>query len=287
MSVATINFKTGDRVSVQHETGTFYDATITAITKKMATVLFDDDETGTYPVSDLEAPLKPAVQDRMMMLEKLTRLIAERKLNSLVVTGQAGIGKTVSVTSVLDDLGLVEDEDYVIVKGHSTPFSLYKTLYDFQERLILFDDCDSVFDSEIGANILKAVLDTTGKRKVTWKTTERVLGDYPDTFEFHGQVIFISNLTLEDLPAAVLSRSVMVDIWLDNDEVVDLMELRCDAIREKIGASKTDAKEVMALITKYRNTIPVLSLRTLVLGLTTYTRTQDMQLTRYQILRNS
>lgn len=285
---ATLKVVAGKTYSIYFEPeSAWFDVTVTAVKGSKVDVLYADDFTETRNLSELEPPLNPEVRDRFEMLGTLIKHVANGNLTSLVNTGQPGIGKTYTVLNILGALGYQEDVDYIFIKGHSSPFSLYKTLYDNQERLIVFDDCDSVFDTEIGANILKAVLDTTGSRKVSWKSNERTLGDYPDTFNFRGQVIFLSNLQLDAIPSAVLSRSVMLDLWLTPEEVVDLLHLRKAAMAEDIGATVQQADEVIALIDKYRHTIPVLSLRTLHLGLKTYVATGDLQLVRYQILRNS
>lgn len=284
----TTSVTAGKRFSILYDgDGLYYDVVVTAVKSGKATIVFEDETIETVSVDLLEPPLNPAVPDRYDMLETLIEHTVNGNLTSLVVTGQPGIGKTYTVQETLDRLGKTEDIDYVLIKGHSTPFSLYKTLYDNSTGLIVFDDCDSVFDTELGANILKAVLDTTGRRKVSWKSTERTLQEYPDNFEFTGQVIFLSNLSLDDIPAAVLSRSVMIDLWLNNDEMIELMTLRTPAMIKMTGATAKQANDVVELINKYRDTIPVLSLRTLFLGLKTYVATGDLSLVRYQILRNS
>jgi hypothetical protein len=283
----TAGIKANQRYSVLYDDGQYYDVTCTAVKNGMATIVYDDDTIDTVSVHDLEAPLVPNVPARYEMLGRLVQHTASGNLRSLFIAGNPGIGKTFTVTEVLEANGYSEEVDYITVSGHSTPFSLYKTLFDNNGKIIVFDDCDSVFGTEIGANILKAVLDTTGKRQVSWKSNERTLADYPDTFQFTGQVIFLSNLELDDVPGAILSRSVMVDLWLGNDEIIDLMELLAPSIAEKAGATEKNALDVIGLIRKYRNNIDMLSLRTLVLGLSTLVSTNDMELVRYQILRNS
>jgi hypothetical protein len=59
----------------------------------------------------------------------------------------------------------------------------------------VFDDCD-IFHDEDALNILKAALDSGKRRKIFWNTDSRKLRDegIPNSFEFKGSVIFITNL---------------------------------------------------------------------------------------------
>jgi len=52
------------------------------------------------------------------------------------------------------------------MKGKSSPFGLYSTLYMNRNKLIVFDDMDSVFKDTDTVNMLKAALDSTGENTV-------------------------------------------------------------------------------------------------------------------------
>ena len=91
-------------------------------------------------------------------MNNLTKMVANNVSPSLVITGQPGLGKTWNVTKTLASLGLKENEDFVHVKGRCTAAGMFITLFENSDKLIIFDDCDSVFKDSDGVNLLKGWL---------------------------------------------------------------------------------------------------------------------------------
>ena len=78
-----------------------------------------------------------------------------------------------------------------------TPLSLYGNLYFHREAnsVLVLDDIDSVFKKIEGVNLLKAAIDTSPARKISWESTTTLRGvGIPDWFQFKGSVILISNI---------------------------------------------------------------------------------------------
>ena len=109
-------------------------------------------------------------------LNEYTQMVATGYSPALLITGQGGIGKSYNVNQVLAKYG-TKGEDYVIMKGKCTPIKMYKFLYTHYNQICVFDDCDSVFDSKDGINILKGVLDSGENREVSWDNANTI-----DTF---------------------------------------------------------------------------------------------------------
>ncbi len=106
-------------------------------------------------LEEQDSGLQFSVADRFAFVEALSTMVATGKAPSAIITGEGGIGKTFTVTKTLRDLGLVANTDegadqlppskvFTIVKGYSTPMALYRTLYENSDRIIVFDDCDSI-----------------------------------------------------------------------------------------------------------------------------------------------
>ena len=175
-------------------------------------------------------------------LKDLVHMVATKVQASLLVTGMPGIGKTYSVTQHLEAFGKHKNEPdgYVVFKGTSSPFGLYRALYHHKNQIILFDDCDAVLKDDTASNILKAALDSYDVREITWmsKSTfnpegmeefeieHKIVeeGKYPSKFEFKGQIIFISNIHKSKIEQAVISRSMTIDITLESQDVFRRME---------------------------------------------------------------
>lgn len=181
-------------------------------------------------------------------LDSYVSLIGRGLIPALMITGQGGIGKSFTVNDVLKRYGN-KGEQYVIMKGHCTPPAMYKFLYNHYNQICVFDDCDSIFDTADGMNILKGALDSGNPREISWMTKgpdvvdtfgvesheecEALLAEFaeahggkdgiPSYFQFEGCVIFISNLSKQAIykkDRAILSRCTCIDITLAAKDVI-------------------------------------------------------------------
>lgn len=177
--------------------------------------------------------------DIFTTMEMFVKQVAYKISNSLVITGGAGLGKTSTVLETLKEIGKKPNIDYITFGGDITTAGLYETLFIYRDKLIVFDDCDDVFKEKASVNILKVALDTYKIRKISrilktnfdseGMTDAEIQAEYektgklPKTFEFTGQIIFISNINGKDMDPAVISRSIHVDIDLNREEVLNRM----------------------------------------------------------------
>lgn len=127
-------------------------------------------------------------------------LLSDSSIFGLYIYGEAGIGKSFSVIKYLEEHGFEFERDYVLVRGHITPLGLYELLYEYNGRIIVFDDIYSIFDNEIGkALLLNALWDLGGGkgRYISYHSTK--LG-VPKTFRIKPETkfIFIGNSIPEE-----------------------------------------------------------------------------------------
>jgi hypothetical protein len=118
---------------------------------------------------------------------------------------------------------------YEVVKGAMSAIGLYKKLYEFSDKkcILVFDDCDSVLLDDLSLNILKAALDSSKKRMICWNTDSRSLQQegMPNSFEFKGGAIFITNIKFEHVRSkklkdhleAIESRCHYLDLTIDTE----------------------------------------------------------------------
>jgi len=183
------------------------------------------------------------INKRFDFIRQLTAMVATGITPSLIVTGEGGLGKTYTVMSTMDEVGATSD-DYTVVKGFSTARGLYNTLYDNNGKTIIFDDCDSVLDNKVSLNILKSALDSYDTRTITWSSMKSSKDEYPNSFDFTGNIIFISNKSSKDIDNAILTRSLVVDLSMTSTEKIERMStiindiLPTYDILEKIEALK-------------------------------------------------
>ena len=81
----------------------------------------------------------------------------------IFLTGKGGIGKSYTVTQVLEENHMVINRDYVNVSsGSTTAESIYNYLYQYNGKLIIFDDSPDLFSTAKKVAMWKAALQTEG-----------------------------------------------------------------------------------------------------------------------------
>ena len=194
------------------------------------------------------------INQRFQFLNDLTTMVVNNTTPSLIVTGEGGLGKTHSVTETIKSNDLSEDK-YVFFKGYSTARGLYNTLYDNNDKLIIFDDCDSVLDDKVALNILKSALDSYETRTISWMAKMNKNDEYPQQFEFTGRIIFISNKSISDVNEAIRSRSLTVDLTMTPSDKIE----RMSAILENIlpEYSLEFKKDALSFLSEVSNEVSV------------------------------
>jgi len=185
-------------------------------------------------------------------MRNLVQVVCRGARNSLVIYGGAGIGKTYVVNKTIKEEGLKEGKSYFVIKGKITTSALYQTLFIHRDnKLLVFDDTDSVWGDSEAANILKAALDSYDERKISWFSPKNInvskmseedreaynekLDDQfeedpdgkmklPSEFLFNSRIIFISNLPYEKFDKAVLNRSAKIDMTITQEQLFERMK---------------------------------------------------------------
>lgn len=283
--------KHGLTASLPDATGKFRDVYIrrvaTRAAKAVVCELPDIDHRGrnfTVDIPSLSPPIVPDINTRFEYMEKLIGLAVLGKLKALFIFGEGGIGKSFSVQNTLDKEELVEGEDYVLIKGHASPRATYNLIKEFHDRVLIFDDCDSVLTNHATDSIMKAVLDAWAKRRqVSWLTTG-VHKESTRWFEFTGSVIFVSNMSRAKVDEAILSRCVVMDMEMTVEEKI----ARLAGLLANVASPLryTDRLKVFEVIKQHRYNITGLNVRTLLKAMDIFYQTKgDLSLVRYQILQ--
>ena len=221
---------------------------------------------------------KFGINTRFDFVTKLVSMVASGVQPSAVITGEGGLGKTYTVTKTLADAGYTDISNladfqvgtvintrkcFTQVKGYSTAKGLYRTLFENNNSIIVFDDCDAVLKDDTAKNLLKGALDSYGKRIISWNADMRD-EDLPRSFEFTGRVIFISNMAQDNIDQAIRSRSMMIDLSMTTDQKLDRMGFIANSpefMPEYDAKIKSDALD---LIREIKDDCKEISLRTLI-----------------------
>jgi hypothetical protein len=179
-------------------------------------------------------------------LERLTKMVGKGIQPSLVITGSAGTGKTFLVKDTLTKMGLKESNEFVHFKGRATAAGLFVTLYDNCDKIIVLDDCDSVFKDPDAVNMLKAALDSYDTRNISYITSKPLKDQFgthlPRSFEFTGKII-LDQSTLDE---AIRSRSFVSDISMTTEQMFMRIEGLMEKMEDKIPTkAKQQAMTIM------------------------------------------
>lgn len=218
------------------------------------------------------------INARFGFVEQLVSMVADGVQPSAVITGQGGLGKTFTVTKTLETKGYKDISDlaefqvgtvlnarkcFKMVKGFSTAKGLYRTLFENNKGIIVFDDCDAVLKDPVALNVLKSALDSYGKRIISWNADFRD-EDLPRSFNFEGRVIFISNMDDGAIDQAIRSRSMMIDLSMNDDQKIERMAHIAESEEFMPEYDKTIVRDALELIKELKTEAKEISLRTLI-----------------------
>jgi hypothetical protein len=213
-----------------------------------------------------------------ILKEYVTTIIkSEGYLQSLFVCSAGGLGKTTVVLNTLEEL---EIKDFVYINSYSTPVELINLLYQYNDKIIVFDDVETMFalGSKV-TNIFKGVLWGIGKDKnriVSYHTTSKLLRA-PSSFEFVGKLIFLLNKlpNKEDpLTSAMMSRSIVYEMKFTRDEILDILK-EFSKLPYKELSEEERIKLFTYLVQNTDNSNTDLSFRTLIKIYDIYTHNKD------------
>ena len=220
---------------------------------------------------------------RFDILEDMTRAVKKGDVRAMIVTGPPGVGKSFGVEKVLSKhdvfANVAQDgklKKYEVVKGAMSAIGLYKKLYEFSDKkcILVFDDCDSILLEDLSLNILKAALDSGKKRMIHWNTDSRLLRaeGVPNSFEFKGGAIFISNIKfdhvkskkLKDHLEALESRCHYLDLTIDTtrEKILRIKQVVRDCgMLDEYGFEPGIEQEIVDFIDANKSKMRELSLR--------------------------
>lgn len=223
------------------------------------------------------------LRERFQVLEDMTRAVKMGHARAMIVSGPPGVGKSHGIGKVLahhDLMATIGGDDkfrkFEIIKGAMSSVHIYMKLFEFadQRDVIVFDDV--TFEDSDGLNCLKAALDTGKRRTIHWNKESRVLRDagIPNSFDFHGGVIFVTNLKSDDIRgrklrahmAALEDRCHYLDLTINTTREIMLRirQVVADGMLDSYGLPDGAADELVEFVAENQNKMRELSLRTLI-----------------------
>lgn len=220
------------------------------------------------------------IRGRFEVLTDMTKACVNGDIRALIVSGPPGVGKSHGVEVEVEKATLFDKIAgrklrAEVVKGSATPIGLFQTLYKYSDKnsLLVFDDADEIFFDTVSLNLLKGALDTGKKRRISWLAESSVLRreGIPDTFDFKGSVIFLTNLNFENVRSknlrdhleALQSRCHFVDLKLNSlrDKILRIKQIISDGMLDEYGLSGEATQEILSFLEKNQTSLREVSLR--------------------------
>jgi len=221
------------------------------------------------------------IAERFEILTEMTKAATSGDIRAMIVSGTPGVGKSFGVEQEIEKATLLDQIAgrrlrAEVVKGSATPIGLYQTLYKYSDPncVVVFDDCDSILLDDVSLNLLKGALDSGKKRKISWLADSRILRSegIPDSFEFKGSVIFITNLKFDKMKSqklrdhldALQSRCHYLDLTLDTmrDKVLRIKQIaRSGELFADLELSDIAQDEIIEFMDANKNKLREMSLR--------------------------
>lgn len=228
--------------------------------------------------AETDAEIVERIRERFNMLSEMTKAVKKGDVRAMIVSGPPGVGKSHGVEEVLDRYKLMESmggrKTHEVIKGAMSAIGLYVKLYKMSDagNVVVFDDCDSIFQDELSLNILKAALDSKKNRRIHWNTDSHKLRNegVPDSFEFKASAIFITNLKFHKVKGklrehleALESRCHYMDLTIDTDreKMLRIRQVIQDGMLDAYTLSDAVKQEIIDFVDINKGRLRELSLR--------------------------
>jgi hypothetical protein len=226
-----------------------------------------------------DAEIVERIRQRFDMLGDMTKAVKKGSVRAMIVSGPPGVGKSHGVEEVLDRYATLEmmgaGKTHEVIKGAMSPIGLYCKLFKMADKgkVVVFDDCDSIFQDDLSLNILKAALDSKKNRWIHWNTDSFKLRNegVPDKFKFEASAIFITNMKFDKVKGklrehleALESRCHYMDLTIDSDKdkVLRIKQVISDGMLDDRKLSDDVKVDIMDFVEMNMSKVRELSLRT-------------------------
>ena len=221
------------------------------------------------------------IAERFEILHDMTKAATAGDIRAMIVSGPPGVGKSFGVEQEIEKATLLDQIAgrrlrAEVVKGSATALGLYQALYKYSDEncVLVFDDCDTILFDDVALNLLKGALDSGKSRRISWLAESRVLKDegIPNSFNFKGSVIFITNLKFDKMKSqklkdhldALQSRCHYLDLTLDTmrDKLLRIKQIaQTGALFQDMDITEVGTEEIIQFMDANQNKLREMSLR--------------------------
>jgi hypothetical protein len=255
---------------------------LTAADNKLDRNLFAFPVKGDAPeapakVEETDEEISLRIAEKYESMETLIEAVSANTVNSLVIAGGAGLGKSYTVNKVLQEVNSGE-YGYVFHRGYLKATHLFRLLWEnrMAGQVIVLDDCD-IWHDETSLNMLKAALELKTTRRIGWGSEKEFLDEdgevIPRYFDYEGSIIFLTNLAIHDLIAAggknaphltaIDSRSLVLDLGIKTkrEYMIKIKQTIESGMLKEKGLDEFEEQLILRFMEENINSLRELSLR--------------------------
>jgi hypothetical protein len=204
-------------------------------------------ETVVVENKESEKEAMDRIGSRFQVLDEMSKACISGDIRAMIVSGPPGVGKSHGVNLQMEKASLFDKiagkrARFEVVKGAMSGIGLFAIIYKYSDskNVLVFDDCD-IWEDPDALNVLKGALDSGKTRRISWNKDSRILREegIPNSFNFNGSVIFITNLNFADRRSnkikahldALQSRCHYLDLTINSerDKMLRIKQVHRDA----------------------------------------------------------
>lgn len=182
----------------------------------------------TIAEEETEDQIIARIKERFEMFSYSINGVATDDIRALIVAGAPGIGKTETISRILEEHEKKNGLNFEIVRGNIvSSYQLYQLLFmnSEEDNVLVLDDCDAILRDNNSLNILKAALESGERPRIISYKSQSVMNlGMPTEFEYKGRMIFITNENFQkiiDKDTSVLAKHLRA--LIDRSLYLDLM----------------------------------------------------------------
>lgn len=172
---------------------------------------------------DLITKEQESLDRKLQIIKDRVTLATNGYINGFYLWGDGGIGKSFTILTQLDLLGVKP----IIHNTRISARSFFDEICDHPTNVHVVEDCESIFTDKQGMNLLRSAcwgqkekLTNRQVRLITWN-----ISPDPVTIEFRGSIIFTGNRPFADIPElrALKTRIPSLELQVSREEMIDVM----------------------------------------------------------------
>lgn len=218
------------------------------------------------------------IRDTYKAMDDMVKAVSANAVNSLVIAGGAGLGKSFGVNQTLSSI-YGGNYGYIFHRGYIKATHLFRLLWEnrFKGQVIVLDDVD-IWDDIQTLNLLKAALELKTTRRIGWGSEKEFTDEdgevIPRYFDYEGSVIFLTNEKIHEMIeaknkysphlSAIESRSLVMDMNINSKREYKIainMKVYEEGMLTNQGYSKSEETEIMEFVDENFDKLRETSLR--------------------------